>query len=191
MNVAACTASVKTRAVSLCWRAPHRSTAPRGCTTPVSLLASMTATNAVVSSTCAANALYVDHSVVVDRQLRTSAPRACAPRPGTTHARQGAPPAELTTETGVSRHRGRRPPQRAQHGQVGRLRAPGGEDDVAGIAPERSRHLVAGFLEQAPGPLRRAVAPGRIARAAPTGPRPWPPPLRAAAAWWRRGRDTS
>ena len=54
MNVAACTASVKTRAVSLRARTTS-TTSASGCTTPVSLLASMTATTAVVSSICPAN----------------------------------------------------------------------------------------------------------------------------------------
>ena len=50
-----------------------------------------------------------------------------------------------------------------QHGQVGRLGAARREDDLARIAAEEGGHLVAGLLEQAPCPLGRRVAPGRVA----------------------------
>ncbi len=62
-----------------------------------------------------------------------------------------------------------------QKGQVGRLGAAGGEDDVAGVAAEEGGHLVAGLLEQATGPLGRRVAAGGIAEdGAGRAPPPWP-----------------
>ena len=53
--------------------------------------------------------------------------------------------------------------QRPEDGQVGGLRATRGEDDLAGIAPQECGDLVPRFLEQSPGSLRRSMAPGRVA----------------------------
>src|SRR6185437_8368800 len=52
--------------------------------------------------------------------------------------------------------------ERAEDRQVGRLGPAGGEDDLAGMAPQVRRHLVPRLLEQTPGPLRRAMAPRRV-----------------------------
>ena len=51
---------------------------------------------------------------------------------------------------------------RPEHGQVGGLGAAGGEDDLARIAAEEGGHLLARLLEQAPRPLGRRVAAGRV-----------------------------
>ena len=56
-----------------------------------------------------------------------------------------------------------------RHGQVGRLGAARREDDVARVAAEEGGHLVAGLLEQAPRPLGRRVAAGRVAECAGAG----------------------
>ncbi len=107
--------------------------------------------------------LDIDQAAVIDRQLvpphpertRRGTARLSYRRVfdcGADHRRSGA-----VLRSGTGRD------ERAEHGQVGRLRAAGGEDDVARIAPESFGYLVAGFLQQAPGSLRRPVTARRIA----------------------------
>ena len=192
MNVAACTASVKTRAVSLvgAHRLDHRvqrlhhaglvvgqhdGHQRRGRRRPAS-----------------AKRVHVDHARRVDRRLRTSAPRACAAAARHDSRTAGCSTAELTTDTarpGRSPHR--RHPSVPEDGQVGRLGAAGGEDDVAGVAAQVQPPPRRGTPRAGGGP----VAPDGGSRSGCPAGRPGLghglAPPRAAAVWWPRGRDTS
>ena len=89
--------------------------------------------------------------------------------PGTSGHRAAARHDSRTAGCSTAEHtHTRRPPvphggtQRPEHGQIGRLGAARGEDDLARVSPEVGRHLVPRLFEQAPGPLGRTMAPGRV-----------------------------
>ena len=156
-------------------RARARRPAARSVMTPVSLLTAMTDTTAVRSSR--ASARWSRSTCPSGRPARCVRRRARRWR-----ARRGA------------RWPGRRPrpdrPPRGRRGRRGRRPRcpPRGEDDVAGLEPGDLGEDVAGVVEGAA--RRRGPGGGR-----PTGCRSARPAraasrrgLRAAPAWWRRGR---
>ena len=167
-------------------------TSASGWITPVSLLASMTATSACTRrrqrarqrvevdarrtrSTGSSRDVDAERSPAARHDSRTAG---CSTAEHSTHGLAAAPDAAASASV----------PRTAR---LADSVPPEVKTISPGSRPEEGRHLVAGLLEQAPRPLGRRVAPGRVARAARRAPRPWPRPPRAAAVWWRRGRDRS
>ena len=75
-----------------------------------------------------------------------------------------------------------------EDGEIVGLGPARGEDDLAGLAPEAPRHLVAGLVDGRPGPAGQRVRPRRVAEVLGQVRDHGRQRLRAHAAWWRRGR---